>query len=200
MRSHLRITIWLVLGFLLMGSCALTGVLAHSAGTDKAPAGWLLAGSKPENYKTGVDSKMVYEGGPSAYLAGKVQDTGGFGTLMQYFSATQYAGKRVRLRAWVRSEDVSQWAGLWMRVDKGSASVAFDNMESRAIKGSTGWTSYDVVLDVPRDATNVSIGVLLTGPGEVWMNGVKFEAVGLDVPVTGAPPETSGPANLDFQK
>ena len=200
MRSHLRITMWFVLGFMLMGSCALTGVFAQSAGADKAPAGWLLAGSKPGNYKTGVDSQMAYEGGPSAYLAARVPDTGGFGTLMQYFSAGQYAGKRVRLRARVRSENVSEWAGLWMRVDKGSASIAFDNMESRAIKGSTGWTSYDVVLDVPKDATNVSIGVLLTGPGEVWMNCVKFEAVGQDVPVTGAPSEASGPVNLDFQK
>jgi len=200
MRSHLRIAMWFVLGFLLMGSWALTSVLAQSAGADKAPTGWLLAGSKPESYKSGVDSQMVYEGGPSAYLAAKVQDTGGFGTLMQYFNAAQYAGKRVRLRAWVRSEDVSQWAGLWMRIDKDATPVAFDNMESRAIKGSTGWTSYDVVLDVPKDATNVSIGVLLAGPGEVWMNGVKFEAVGQDVPVTRTQAEAAGPVNLDFQK
>jgi hypothetical protein len=33
-----------------------------------APEGWLLAGSNPENYETGVDSQAKRNGFPIAYL------------------------------------------------------------------------------------------------------------------------------------
>jgi hypothetical protein len=180
-----------------------TSLLAQtSAPSGGAPAGWFLAGSKPANYRTGVDQQMLREGLPSAYLVATVPDTGGFGTLMQSIQATQYAGKRVRLRAWVQAKDVTDWAGLWMRVDKGQKAVGFDNMQQRAIRGTLPWTAYDVVLDVPADATGISFGVLLSGPGEVWLNNVQFEVVGNDVATTGmasgaALPTT--PVNLGFQ-
>jgi hypothetical protein len=174
-----------------------------SSQTDHAPAGWFLAGNKPANYRTGVDQQMIYESRSSAYLASTVPDTGGFGTLMQSIAATQYAGKRVRLRAWVQSKDVADWAGLWMRVDKGQKAVAFDNMQQRAVRGTTSWATYDVVLDVPANATGISFGTLLSGPGQVWINDVKFETVGQDIQTTGidmANPPPATPVNLDFQK
>jgi len=43
----------------------------------------------------------------------------GFGTLVQSIGATSYAGKRIRLRGWVKSQDVGDWANLWLRVDSG---------------------------------------------------------------------------------
>jgi beta-lactamase regulating signal transducer with metallopeptidase domain len=189
------------------GLCAffgLTPVLAQTtSSSDHAPSGWFLAGSKPANYRTGVDKGVLHDGLPSAYLASSTQDTGGFGTLMQSIEATQYAGKRVRLRGWLRSRDVTSWAGLWMRVDKGQTMVGFDNMEKRAIRGTRQWTMCDVVLDVPPDATGISFGTLLSGPGELWLNDVKFDVVGQNVPTTA---EASGralpttPVNLGFQK
>lgn len=191
---------------LVIATCALSAsfglklVHAQSATpANRAPNGWFMAGSKPANYQTGVDQAMTANGLPSAFLKSAVPDTGGFGTLMQEISASEYAGKRVRLRAWVRSQDVSDSAGMWMRVDKGQTSVAFDNMQNRPIKGSLSWETYDVVLDVPQDATGIAFGILLSGAGEVWMNNVTFEAVGNDVPTTSSSPgQANWPANLNF--
>jgi hypothetical protein len=149
------------------------------------PQGWRLAGDKPASYEVGTDSQAVYNHLPSAYLKSTETVTGGFGTLMQNFNAGKYAGKRLRLSAFVKSENVQNWAGLWMRVDKGSQSVAFDNMQDRSIKGTSGWQQYEVVLDVSREATGIFFGVLLSGSGSVWLNNVKFEVVGADVPTTG---------------
>jgi len=162
------------------------------------PQGWYLAGTKPASYEAGTDERAAYNGHPSAYLKSKESVADGFGTLMQDFSAEKYAGKRVRLSAFAKSEDVEDWAGLWMRVDKGSQSVAFDNMQDRPIKGTTGWKAYEVVLDVPQDATGIFFGVLLTKTGTVWLNSVKFEVVGQDVPVTGKA-KREGPTNLGFE-
>jgi hypothetical protein len=164
------------------------------------PPGWYLAGSKPADYEAGVDAQAKYNGHSSAYLRAKTPNVEGFGTLMQDFRADRYLGKKVRLSGFVRTEHVNGWAGLWMRVDNGPTQVAFDNMQDRPIKGTSEWKSYVVVLDVPEDATGIAFGVLLAGSGSVWLNSVKFEVVGSDVPTTAAPPEQrpTEPTNLDF--
>jgi hypothetical protein len=172
--------------------------------TATVPTGWYLAGSKPAEYVSGVDAVALRAGHPNAYLKAKSAEMDGFGTLMQDFRADQYRGKRVRLSASVKAEDVQQWAGLWMRVDKvtGGTPLAFENMQNRPILGTADWKNYDVVLDVPQDAAGIFFGVLLTGPGKIWLNGVKFEVVGLDVPTTGMPQQQERPdkpTNLDFQ-
>jgi hypothetical protein len=170
--------------------------------TERAPSGWFLAGSNPTNYRTGVDRSDVHDGLPSTYLASLAKGSG-FGTLMQSISAANYAGKRVRLRGWVKSQDVGDWAGLWMRVDKGHDTVGFDNMQDRGIKGAQPWTSYDVVLDVPADATSINFGILLSGTGEVWLNDLSLEVVELGTPTSGT---NSGatlpqrPVNLGFNE
>jgi hypothetical protein len=157
-----------------------------------------MAGSKPDNYTTGIDANVPYQGHASAFLKAKPSATEGFGTLMQSFSASQYAGQRVRLRASVKSEAVNDWAGLWMRVDQGAGTVAFDNMQSRPIKGTLGWQDYSVVLDVPQNSTMISFGILLSKGGAVWISNVRFEAVGADVPTTNS--VANAPTNLDFDE
>jgi hypothetical protein len=170
----------------------------------EVPKGWFMAGSKPALYESSVDNVNTYAGLPSAYLKSKSPEAQeGFGTLMQNFSADQYVGKRVRFGAFVKSEGVERWSGLWMRIDgkPGQQSLAFDNMQKRPITGVTGWKEYEVVLDVPAGATGIFLGILLDGPGTVWMSNNKFDVVGPNVPstdmLTAAP---QGPTNLDFNK
>ncbi len=166
-----------------------------------APTGWFLAGSRPASYDTGIDGQIAYNGHPSAYLKSNQQVSYGFGTLMQEFRAEKYAGKRLRLSAFIKPDQVQDWAGLWMRVDKDSQSVAFDNMEDRPIKGTNGWHSYQVVLDVPQDASVIAFGVLLSGTGTVWLNSVELQVVGTDVPKTGKVGSSmpDQPMNLNFE-
>lgn len=163
------------------------------------PPGWFLAGTKPASYEVGTQESVTYQGHKSVYLKSIASVTEGFGTLMQSFGADKYAGKRVRFSAVVKSQTVEDWAGLWMRVDKGSQSVAFDNMQNRSIRGTNEWQQYEVVLDVPQDATGISFGVLLSRTGTVWMSDVKFEIVDAGVPTTGAS-SSDEPANLGFEQ
>jgi len=179
--------------------------LLHAQGSpqaEHAPVGWFLARNNPTNYRTGVERADLHGGLPSAYLASLAKGNG-FGTLMQLISAANYAGKRVRLRGWVKSQDVGDWAGLWMRVDKEKETVAFDNMQDRRITGAQPWSTYDVVLDVPEDATSISFGILLSGSGKVWLNEMSFEVVDLGTVTTGTnSTETlpQRPVNLGFDE
>ncbi len=170
---------------------------------DRPPAGWYVAGSKPAFYHAGIEPNLLHEGKPCAFFSATVAKVEGFGTLMQTIAAADYTGKRMRLRAWAKSQDLDGWAGVWMRVDKGKSVVAFDNMQARPIHATTDWKSYDVVLDVPQDATEISYGALLSGGGEMWISNVSFEPVGKDVAITAEkspdPPRfPNHPINLDF--
>lgn len=103
-------------------------------------------------------------------------------------------------RETVHDGQPSAFLGLWMRVDKESWALAFHNMQDRAIKATTGWQKYEVVLDVEKETTGIAFGVLLTGPGRVWLSGTKLEVVSSDVPTTGAGGtiRPTAPVNLDF--
>ncbi len=164
------------------------------------PPEWSLAGSKPQAYEVGVET--AGEKGSSAFLRSRVENTGGFGTLMQTFSAESYRGKRLRMTGMAKATGVENWAGLWMRIDGAdqNKTLGFDNMQSRPIVGSTEWQEYNVVFDVPDDSAAIAFGILLVGSGEVLIDDIRFDEVGEDIAVTNSyerlPIE---PSNLDFE-
>jgi hypothetical protein len=51
---------------------------------------WLLAGSHPKDYITGIDDTITYDGKKAAYLRSNADQPSGFGTLMQTFNANRY--------------------------------------------------------------------------------------------------------------
>jgi hypothetical protein len=106
--SKLQLSAWKTL--LTAALVFAMSVLAMDA---NVPPGWHLAGSKPAEYETGVDTDQAYLGHGSAFLKSKRPSVDGFGTLMQSLSAQQYQGNSVRLSGLVKSEEVSGWAGLW---------------------------------------------------------------------------------------
>ena len=171
--------------------------------TTQVPQGWILAGSDPDAYEVGTDAATAHGGNASGFIRAKANPSNGFGTLMQMFKADEYRGRRLRLTAFVKAEDVLNWAGLWMRLDGHEGQkLGFDNMQARPIKGTTDWAAYQVVLDVPETSAAVAFGVLLVGMGHVWVDDFAFDVVGDDVPTTGnkpGDPLPDGPRNLDFE-
>jgi hypothetical protein len=188
----------------LLATAALLGAAGPSE-TGQLPAGWIKAGSKPAEYEMAVDTTGCRSGRACAFIKGKGAEPDGFGTLMQTFAAGDYRGMRLRLSGYVKAEGIQDWAGLWMRVDgpaRGRDQVlAFDNMQDRPIKGSSDWTRYEIVLDVPPESVDIAFGILLSGAGQAWLDDLSFEVVDEDVGVTGAAPQVVAPRprNLDFE-
>ena len=158
-------------------------------------------------------------GGQSSGSLKATDRAGRFGTFTQWFSAQEYRGKRVRLSAYLKTEQVGQGGGqgrtgLWMRVDgKQQTAIAFDNMQSQPVLGTKDWQEYSVVLDIPPQAEAIFFGCLLIGDGHVWVDDMKFTIVGPEVATTGEPIEpmdrredetlpgdlADKPLNLDFE-
>ena len=179
----------------------LVSVAAMSAIAEQGEIkGWFKAGNDPGGYSIG---RVKAAGGLAAYIKSEDPEADKFGTLMQSFSPNKYKGKRVRLSARVKSVGIKEWAGMWMRVDANKKSVAFDNMMDRPITGTSDWQEYSIVLDVPVQSDGIFIGLILHGEGEAYWDDVKFETVGLDVPLTrsgcGSASRRPEPKNLDFE-
>lgn len=193
----------------LLMSVLLAGVMILIMSFD-LPKGWYAAGNKPESYKMGIDKGAGQNGSNVATIQSIDKKIKGFGTLMQSCQPDKYLGKRVRMTGYIKSEDIKEWAGFWFRVDGTSSqqSLSFDNMhdgkKDRSIKGTTVWTKYEIVLDVPLKATNLAYGALVSGTGKIWFDDIKFEIVDNSVPTTGMEADHSMPGNepnnLDFDK
>jgi hypothetical protein len=105
--------------------------------------------------------------------------------LRQTIKSDHYRGKRVRFSGYVRSEIFEGWAGLWMRVDgEQGRRLGLDNMQNRPIKRTTGWTKYEIVLEVPVDSIALTFGVVLAGKGEVWADDLRIEVAGPETPTS----------------
>lgn len=171
------------------------------------PKGWFVAGDQPKSYDMGLCTDVFHTGTGCGRISSTEKKIDGFGTLMQMFHAGGYQGKRVKLSAYIKTEKVKDWSGLWMRIDEGKEIVGFDNMQDRPINGDTDWTKYEVVLDIPEKSTNVALGVLLSGTGTVWFDDCAFETVSKTVKTTGDLNRSCGiryqndePTNLDFSR
>lgn len=169
------------------------------------PKNWFVAGSVPKSYEMGIGKGEGQNGSNAATIKSVDKKPNGFGTLMQNCRPDKFLGKRVRMSGYMKSRDVSEWAGFWLRVDQEGSQrpLAFDNMGSRPVKGTTDWAKYEIVLDVPANASNIAFGALLDETGQIWFDNIKFEIVDNSVPVTGdeatRPKAGDEPANLDFE-
>ncbi len=165
----------------------------------KAPQGWHANGTNTKAYLAGVDTQTTWGGMPSAYVQSTTAGEKDFGGMMQTIAADNYAGKRVRLSGWVKTEDANDGGGhLWLRVDgqeRGQV-LQFDNMGNRAVKGTADWQEASVVLDVPANAAALAYGFFVQGGGKMWVNGQKIEEVGQDVASTNMVRPNGQPTNL----
>lgn len=173
--------------------------------TRKPPAGWHKNGSNVSAYDVGVDELQSWGGMPSAYVESiSSAAEGAFGGMMQTTSAEAYLNKRVKLTGWVKTEDANEGGHLWIRVDgqKSGEALGFDNMNSRAPKGTKDWQEYSAVLDVPSEASTINYGFFVQGSGKMWVNGLTIQPVGPEVPSTNMlkqqPNLPKAPVNLGF--
>jgi hypothetical protein len=177
--NHKRISITLAL--ITLGALTIGSRIGSGAGV--IPKGWHGNGLNPENYEICVDTAVKHSGKAGAHTKFVGENAEGFGGLMQTIKADDYRGKRLRMSAWMKSENADS-AHLWMRLDGAKLTLGFDNMDDRAVKGTTDWKKYEITLDVPKNVVNIAFGVFVAGKGQAWVDDYFFDVVGKDVPST----------------
>ena len=193
-------------------------ILAANTQQSAAPDGWILSGSNPENYKTGLDNQISQHGQKCGFIESTVTDPSGFTTLMQQCSVNNFKGKRIKMTGFIKTKDVDQGGMMWIRIDDFDKKIMadFDNMEDRPITGNSDWTKCEIIFDVPDVKCLLSFGFMLAGSGKIWFDNLTFEIVNASVDKTAyllnkaipdemlsRVPEVipeKAPANLDFEE
>jgi erythromycin esterase len=140
-------------------------------------APWVSYGNPESGYVVEIDRTVAHGGNASV----RIQSVGssakdGFASFMYMLSAAPYRGKTARLSAYLRAEDVTKFAGLWIRVQDVSGTLAYVNSEDQFTSGDTEWTQIRLELRLPENSEWIFLGAILEGEGTVWVDGFRFEA------------------------
>ena len=190
--------------------------LQHAAAHAQLPRGWAAIGADTAVYRITLDATVAYAGRYSLRIEAPPDASGEmFAGAVQVVSPAPFRGHRIRLSAAGRTDHAGA-AAIWLRVEgkvNGEPGLlAYDNMlPDRAIGGTTDWGGYEVVLDVPLDASAIAFGPLLLGAGRFWVDQFTMEEVAPSVPTTNqlvapepdAPvkrPTVTQPTNLGFEE
>lgn len=125
-----------------------------------------------------------------AVVTAPVNVPGQAGNLMQSFSAAEYRGKTVRLRAWLKLEqffqtaagplrfpDAEDRAQLWLRVVRINARAGFsDSMDNRPVRSSE-WSRAEITAEIDEDAKTIYFGVMSFGGARAWIDDISFDVV-----------------------
>lgn len=139
---------------------------------------WYATGSYPKDYNMGGDPTVDHGNGGEGYIFSIVGGIDGFGAYATKIDVGEFRGKAIKLTAYMKTENVSDGASLWCRVDNSNdVGIRFDNMGYRYIQGTTDWTEYQIILDVPIAGSTIYYGFLLSGTGKLWVDGFRTETL-----------------------
>jgi C-terminal processing protease CtpA/Prc len=143
-----------------------------------------------------ADRNVAHGGKVAARIARDARSAGNFSSVTKVIPLN-FSGGTIELRGFLRTEDVSGFAGLWMREDGQSRNLAFDNMQKRQLQGTTAWTEYSIKLPVHEDAQKLFFGFLLNGTGQAWADDLQLLVDGK--PVWALPVRAKTAMEMDTQ-
>ncbi len=158
-----------------------------NAGFERGETYWGFLRHSNE-YIKGVDKKIFHSGTKSAYIASKSNSPSKFTTITNFHpNIERLKGNRIRISAYIKTENVEKEAGIWARVDLDNNAYILDNMMDRPFFGTNEWKKANIVLDVPTNASAIVFGAIFDGRGKAWFDDFKFEIVDSSTPVTSLP-------------
>jgi eukaryotic-like serine/threonine-protein kinase len=140
------------------------------------PDKWAVSGSR---LQAALSDDRPVQGRLCVRLDRATGDAAGYGALEQAIDAEVFRGRKLRLRAAVRTEgDVV--AALWVGVERSNGRTShwsswwdlFDHPIT-----SPDWAVYESVGNVDEDARSLTIGVVVKGNGKAWIDDVRLETV-----------------------
>jgi hypothetical protein len=134
---------------------------------------WVLyVHADPEAFQLDIAAEHARSGKLGAALT-QVRDEP-WGGLFQHLPPDEWLGARLRLSAWVRPADLTDNVTLMARMHKRSG--GFDVAEQRleAAAAGQGWQRLVLEFEVPADASDLEVAVVLNGGGQVAIDDARL--------------------------
>jgi RNA polymerase sigma factor (sigma-70 family) len=146
--------------------------------------GWWLMGVPKEACTYQIDQNATQSGKRSLTIIN--QSTQQVSMIFLYhegFLADNYLGKRLRLSADVKTEDVKD-VRVGADLSSSKEALPLRQYTTPPIRGTTGWTRYNIIFDVSSDISFIKFSMRMMGKGKVWLAAANFEVVDSTVPLT----------------
>lgn len=138
-------------------------------------AGWRTAG---DGAIVNVDESVKYADKQSVRIERK--DGTQFGGVSQTTDATPWRGKLVILQARLKVRQAGDGAtGVWLKADPAQEGVAsFVHSYDTPLTGDSEWVIRRALLDVPKNASTLTFGALISSTGTLWVDEFKLAELG----------------------
>lgn len=132
------------------------------------------------------DEDVVHSGTGAARLERAATSGNQFSALTRAIDI-DFGGGQIELRGALKVEGVTEGAGLWMRQDGKSGSLAFVSMQSerRSLVGTADWAPFSIRFQRDAKASKLFFGVVLAGEGKAWVDDLEIRVDGQ--PIAEAP-------------
>jgi hypothetical protein len=120
-----------------------------------------------------VDGTVFHTGRRSIRLERNAQSPGTFSVITRSLPV-DFEGGTVELRGYLRLNEISGNAGLWLREDADGRMLSLENMDSQQVKGTHDWAQYRITLPINPRAQQLFFGVLASGTGTLWADDLEL--------------------------
>jgi hypothetical protein len=133
------------------------------------------AGSRPHDYSAAAE-------GQCAVLYSAAAEPRGSAVLVQAVFAEDFRGTTAVFSGDFRTEDVTGQAGLCLEIAEPDPRVHPDRGAGRVVTvtGSRDWSRHQITVPVSQDDEIIRFGIVLAGPGRVWLRNPDLRAAGPD--------------------
>ncbi len=187
-------------GLLCSATLAQPLAIVNPGFEDKDPKEWTAGWTTLQHageiaYRFKADAVDPHRG----KLSGQIEQYApqAFGLFKQRIDVRRYIGKRVKVAAYLKSQDVKAGGGgVYVRIDGASDAILGHDFRSGATQGTHGWKPFRTVVEIPAGARWLEFGVMLQDLGILWAD--EFEVSETTEAVSAAPLKPIGPT-FDFQ-
>ena len=145
-----------------------------------------------------ADDKVVHSGHWSLRLERDAKSKESFSVITRMLPV-DFKGQRIELRGYLKLQDVTDFAGLWLREDADDQMLSLENMHSQQVKGTRDWAEYHIALPIDPTAQKIYFGVLFSGTGTVWADDLELLVDGKPIAEAPAAPVPVGePVDHEF--
>jgi hypothetical protein len=165
----------------------------------EGPAPWFVTGSAQADYALQPVSDVVHGGKRALHLFPKTAVPPGYGVALQHVSPKPWLGKRLRISAFIQTDNVVARGDFWARAQGADSPPDGPGLSwaTTALRPTSAWARYELVLDIPLTAVALQFGAGIQGPGRLWIDDVTIETVSLTTPL--APELPTTPRNASFE-
>lgn len=123
------------------------------------------------NYEVATDPQVFYSGKQSVRISSgdKVKN---FGAVYLKIPA-RFSGKTIRVEGWIKTENVSGSASLFVRMNRDKVSLKYHDESYLKYQGTNGWKAFTIRQEYLPETNAIYVGGILNGSGTVWFDQLK---------------------------